>query len=78
MTKQQTQLITIEAGSEDRHSKGLLSAGKTLVNRDRREMPVEGFEPSSPYGQLFLRQSRIPFRHAGLYIQGRSYHYLSH
>src|SRR5260370_308933 len=28
-------------------------------------MPVEGFEPSTPYGDLFLRQARIPFRHAG-------------
>ena len=29
-------------------------------------MPVEGFEPSTPRGDLFLRQARIPFRHAGL------------
>jgi hypothetical protein len=28
-------------------------------------MPVEGFEPSTPHGDLFLRQARIPFRHAG-------------
>ncbi len=26
---------------------------------------MEGFEPSTPYGDLFLRQARIPFRHAG-------------
>jgi hypothetical protein len=29
-------------------------------------MPVERFEPSTPHGDLFLRQARIPFRHTGL------------
>ena len=29
------------------------------------QVPVEGFEPSTPHGDLFLRQARIPFRHAG-------------
>ncbi len=42
-------------------------------------MPVEGLEPSIPCGNLFLRQTRIPFRHAGeeRIIHAGSYHYLS-
>ena len=32
---------------------------------NREEVPVVGLEPTSPYGQQFLRLSRIPFRHTG-------------
>jgi hypothetical protein len=31
----------------------------------KRVMPVVGFEPTTPHGDLFLRQARIPFRHTG-------------
>jgi hypothetical protein len=37
-----------------------------LVDAYRWVMPVERFEPSTPHGDLFLRQARIPFRHTGL------------
>ena len=58
----------------------LLHSGK-LVSRSKRlkpflswletfhevgQVPVERFEPSTPHGDLFLRQARIPFRHTGL------------
>ncbi len=42
-----------------------IERGKTTVEVVRQVMPVEGFEPSSPCGHLFLRQTRIPFRHTG-------------
>jgi hypothetical protein len=50
------------------HSIGLWSGWKTSVDREKQVMPVEGFEPSTPCGDLFLRQARIPFRHTGLWV----------
>jgi hypothetical protein len=52
-----------------RRREGRPSTGKTATDHGGRGMPVEGFEPSTPHGDLFLRQARIPFRHAGL-LQG--------
>jgi hypothetical protein len=46
--------------------RGILSLKRTLVDAYGWVMPVEGFEPSTPYEDLFLRQARIPFRHTGL------------
>ena len=43
-----------------------MSVVSTTTDIGRKGMPVEGFEPSTPHGDLFLRQARIPFRHAGL------------
>ncbi len=45
--------------------RGILSVKRTLVNAYGWVMPVERFEPSTPHGDLFLRQARIPFRHTG-------------
>jgi hypothetical protein len=47
---------------------GKASVEKTTTDILRRGMPVEGFEPSTPRGDLFLRQARIPFRHTGLWV----------
>jgi hypothetical protein len=46
--------------------RGNLSSKWTLVDAYGWVMPVERFEPSTPYEDLFLRQARIPFRHTGL------------
>jgi hypothetical protein len=52
---------------------GLPSAWKTTVDDSGRVMPVERFEPSTPRGDLFLRQARIPFRHTGSLVVGAFY-----
>ena len=48
--------------------RGNLSLKRTLVDIYGWAMPVERFEPSTPHGDLFLRQARIPFRHTGLWV----------
>ena len=49
------------------HKRGILSSKWALVDAYGWGMPVERFEPSTPHGDLFLRQARIPFRHTGLW-----------